>query len=77
VVLYADGVTEAWTADGELFGLERLSDLLERSSQRAAARPTRDAGYARRVSRSVEISEDREGNLGELVDLLRREPVED
>jgi hypothetical protein len=32
VLLYTDGVTEARTPDGELFGLERLTDLLEREA---------------------------------------------
>ena len=32
VFLYTDGVTEARTADGELFGLDRLVDLLEREA---------------------------------------------
>jgi serine phosphatase RsbU (regulator of sigma subunit) len=32
VLLYTDGVTEARAADGELFGLERLTDLLEREA---------------------------------------------
>jgi serine phosphatase RsbU (regulator of sigma subunit) len=32
VLLYTDGVTEARTADGELFGLDRLVDLLEREA---------------------------------------------
>jgi hypothetical protein len=32
VLLYTDGVTEARTADGELFGLDRLTDLLEREA---------------------------------------------
>jgi Stage II sporulation protein E (SpoIIE) len=32
VLLYTDGVTEARVADGELFGLERLADLLEREA---------------------------------------------
>ncbi|HEY7015748.1 MAG TPA: PP2C family protein-serine/threonine phosphatase, partial [Streptosporangiaceae bacterium] len=32
VLLYTDGVTEARTADGEQFGLERLADLLEREA---------------------------------------------
>jgi hypothetical protein len=38
VLLYTDGVTEARTADGEQFGLDRLVDLLEReaASGRAA-----------------------------------------
>ena len=32
VLLYTDGVTEARAADGELFGLHRLTDLLEREA---------------------------------------------
>jgi hypothetical protein len=32
VLLYTDGVTEARAADDELFGLERLTDLLEREA---------------------------------------------
>ena len=32
VLLYTDGVTEARTEDGELFGLDRLADLLEREA---------------------------------------------
>jgi serine phosphatase RsbU (regulator of sigma subunit) len=32
VLLYTDGVVEARTADGELFGLDRLADLLEREA---------------------------------------------
>jgi hypothetical protein len=32
VLLYTDGVTEARTADGEQFGLDRLIDLLEREA---------------------------------------------
>ena len=32
VRLYTDGVVEARTADGELFGLDRLADLLEREA---------------------------------------------
>ena len=32
LLLYTDGVTEARTADGELFGLDRLADLLEREA---------------------------------------------
>jgi serine phosphatase RsbU (regulator of sigma subunit) len=32
VLLYTDGVVEARTPDGELFGLDRLTDLLEREA---------------------------------------------
>jgi hypothetical protein len=32
ILLYTDGVTEARTANGELFGLDRLTDLLEREA---------------------------------------------
>jgi serine phosphatase RsbU (regulator of sigma subunit) len=32
VLLYTDGVVEARTPDGEFFGLERLTDLLEREA---------------------------------------------
>jgi hypothetical protein len=32
VLLYTDGVTEARAADGELFGLDRLTDLVEREA---------------------------------------------
>jgi hypothetical protein len=32
VLLYTDGVTEARAADGELFGLDRLADLLEQEA---------------------------------------------
>jgi Stage II sporulation protein E (SpoIIE) len=40
VLLYTDGVTEARTPDGELFGLERLADLLEREA--ASGRPAEE-----------------------------------
>ena len=32
MLLYTDGVTEARTPDGEQFGLDRLTDLLEREA---------------------------------------------
>jgi serine phosphatase RsbU (regulator of sigma subunit) len=32
ILLYTDGVTEARAADGDLFGLERLTDLVEREA---------------------------------------------
>jgi len=32
LLLYTDGVTEARTSDGELFGLDRLTDLLEQEA---------------------------------------------
>jgi hypothetical protein len=32
VLLYTDGVVEARTPDGELFGVDRLADLLEREA---------------------------------------------
>ncbi len=32
VLLYTDGVTEGWAADGTPFGLERLSDFIIRHS---------------------------------------------
>jgi serine phosphatase RsbU (regulator of sigma subunit) len=37
LLLYTDGVTEARAADGELFGLDRLTDLLEQEA--ASERP--------------------------------------
>lgn len=36
VVFYTDGVTEAENADGEEFGLERLSELVQRNSSLSA-----------------------------------------
>jgi serine phosphatase RsbU (regulator of sigma subunit) len=49
LLLYTDGVTEARTADGELFGLDRLSDLLEREA--ASGRTAEE--LLRRLARSV------------------------
>jgi serine phosphatase RsbU (regulator of sigma subunit) len=40
VLLYTDGVIEARTPDGELFGLDRLADLLEREA--ASGRPAEE-----------------------------------
>ena len=49
VLLYTDGVTEARTADRELFGLDRLADLLEREA--ASGQPAEE--LLRRLVRSV------------------------
>jgi phosphoserine phosphatase RsbU/P len=49
VLLYTDGVTEARTAGGELFGLDRLADLLEREA--ASGRTAEE--LLRRLARSV------------------------
>jgi serine phosphatase RsbU (regulator of sigma subunit) len=49
VLLYTDGVTEARTADGELFGLDRLVDLLEREA--ASEQPPEE--ILRRLVRAV------------------------
>ncbi len=49
LLLYTDGVTEARTADGELFGLDRLTDLLEREA--ASGRTAEE--LLRRLARSV------------------------
>jgi len=49
VLLYTDGVTEARTADGELFGLDRLADLLEREAASGQAAEE----ILRRLVRSV------------------------
>jgi serine phosphatase RsbU (regulator of sigma subunit) len=49
VLLYTDGVTDARTTDGELFGLGRLADLLEREA--ASGRPPEE--LLRRLVRAV------------------------
>jgi serine phosphatase RsbU (regulator of sigma subunit) len=49
VLLYTDGVTEARTADGDLFGLDRLIDLLEREA--ASGQPPEE--ILRRLVRAV------------------------
>jgi len=49
VLLYTDGVTEARAADGELFGLERLTDLLEQEA--ASERPPEE--MLRRLVRAL------------------------
>ena len=49
VLLYTDGVIEARTPDGELFGLDRLADLLEREA--ASGQPPDE--LLRRLVRAV------------------------
>jgi Stage II sporulation protein E (SpoIIE) len=49
VLLYTDGVIEARTPDGELFGLPRLADLLEREA--ASGQPPEE--LVRRLVRAV------------------------
>ena len=49
VLLYTDGVTEARTPDGQLFGLDRLTDLLEREA--ASGQPAEE--LLRRLVRAV------------------------
>lgn len=49
VLLYTDGVTEARAADGELFGLDRLTDLLEQEA--ASGRPPEE--ILRRLVRAL------------------------
>jgi serine phosphatase RsbU (regulator of sigma subunit) len=49
VLLYTDGVIEARAADGELFGLDRLIDLLEREA--ASGQPADE--LVRRLVRAV------------------------
>ena len=49
VLLYTDGVIEARTPAGELFGLERLADLAEREA--ASGQPAEE--LVRRLVRAV------------------------
>jgi len=49
VLLYTDGVIEARTPDGQLFGLDRLADLLEREA--ASGQPPDE--QLRRLVRAV------------------------
>jgi serine phosphatase RsbU (regulator of sigma subunit) len=49
LLLYTDGVIEARTADGEMFGLDRLVDLLEREA--ASGQPAEE--LLRRLVRAV------------------------
>jgi serine phosphatase RsbU (regulator of sigma subunit) len=49
LLLYTDGVIEARTPDGELFGLDRLVDLLEREA--ASGQPLDE--LLRRLMRTV------------------------
>ena len=49
VLLYTDGVTESRAADGELFGLDRLTDLLEQEA--ASERPPEE--MLRRLVRAL------------------------
>jgi serine phosphatase RsbU (regulator of sigma subunit) len=49
LLLYTDGVTEAHAADGELFGLDRLTDLLEQEA--ASGRPPEE--ILRRLVRAL------------------------
>jgi serine phosphatase RsbU (regulator of sigma subunit) len=49
VLVYTDGVTEARTPEGELFGLDRLADLLEREA--ASGQPPQE--LIRRLVRAV------------------------
>ena len=49
ILLYTDGVTEARMADGELFGLARLTDLLEREA--ASGQPAEEV--LRRLVRTL------------------------
>ena len=49
LLLYTDGVTEARAADGELFGLDRLTDLLEQEA--ASGRPPEE--ILRRLVRAL------------------------
>ena len=49
ILLYTDGVTEARTPEGELFGLDRLTDLLEREA--ASEQPPEE--LVRRLAQAV------------------------
>ena len=49
MLLYTDGMTEARAADGQLFGLDRLVDLLEREA--ASGQPADE--LLRRLVRAV------------------------
>lgn len=65
VLLYTDGVTDARTPDGELFGLERLTDLLEREA--ASQQPPEE--LLRRLVRAV-LDYQRGGELRDDATLL-------
>lgn len=56
VLLYTDGVTEARTPDGQFFGLDRLTDLLEREA--ASGQPAEEL-LRRLVQAVLEHQEDR------------------
>ena len=64
VLLSTDGVVEARTPDGELFGLERLADLLEREAASGRA-----GELLRRLVRAV--PEHQAGGLRDDATLLR------
>ena len=49
MLLYTDGVTESRAADGELFGLDRLTDMLEQEA--ASERPPEE--MLRRLVRAL------------------------
>ena len=64
VLLYTDGVTEARADDGELFGLDRLTDLLEQEA--ASGRPPEE--MLRRLVRA--LLEHQDGGLRDDATLL-------